>query len=103
MIFHFYIYAYEYKILELAALYLCSSVVLTLLLHEFFFSLVFETQPRIGFYRVPTHRRVPHRKFIFIIPSYFKIEILNLPYTIVTEMQQKVNHNSSDCATENSN
>ena len=47
-------------------------------------------RPKIGCYRLPTHRRIAHRKF-FIITSYFKIEILVFTYTIVTYVQEMVN------------
>ena len=46
------------------------------LLHEFFSLSVFEILLKIGCYCLPTHRRGVHRKF-FIIPSYFKIEIVD--------------------------
>ena len=42
--------------------------------HEFYFTSIFEIYPKIGSYRLATHRRGAHRK-IFLIPSYFRIEI----------------------------
>ena len=61
------------------------------MLHEFFFSSVLERQPKIGCYRLPTHRRGAQRNFFFIIPSLFKNRKFWLTYTIVTAMQQRVN------------
>ena len=55
------------------------------LLHQFFFSSVFEINRKIGCNRLPTHRQI----FLFI-PSYFKIKIFGHMYTIVTDMQQRV-------------
>ena len=41
-----------------------------------FSSLLERQSKKIGPYRLPTHSQGAHRNF-FIIPSYFKIEILN--------------------------
>ena len=53
------------------------------LLPEFFFSSFFETYPKIGSLRLPTHSRDAHRNF-FMIPSYSKIEILAIRDEFVT-------------------
>ena len=39
-----------------------------------FFPSIFESLPKIGSYRLPTHGRDAHKNF-FMIPSYFKIKI----------------------------
>ena len=46
------------------------------LVPEFLFSSFFGTQPKIGSFRLPTHRRDAHRIFFLVIPSSFRIEIL---------------------------
>ena len=48
------------------------------LLHEFFFSSLLEKQTKMGCYLLPTHGRGAHRIFFLIIPSDFKIEILDI-------------------------
>ena len=51
-----------------------STININPLLHKFFFSSVFEAMPRIGCYRLPTHRRGAHGKFLlsfFIKKSKF--------------------------------
>ena len=57
--------------------FLCHLLVfqLTLYLLKSVFLSVFETQPKIGSFRLPTHRRGAHRNFS-TIPSYFKIQVL---------------------------
>ena len=42
---------------------LISIIFFNPLLHEFFFSLVLEIEPKLGSYRLPTRRRSDHRKF----------------------------------------
>ena len=39
----------------------------------------------IGSFRLPTHRRGAHRKFVSMIPSLFKIKILALRRTYNTK------------------
>ena len=53
------------------------------------FSSVLERPPKIGFYRLPTHRRGAHRNFF---PSYFKIEILAVRDDIVTLGHKGLTH-----------
>ena len=53
-----------------------SDHVLNLLLHEFFFSLVLERQPKIGCHIVYRLIDAALIGIFFIIPSYFKIENL---------------------------
>ena len=54
-------------------LYIVSSIIF--LFVSFIMSNILKRQPKIGCYRLPIHRRGVHRIF-FMIPSYYKIEIL---------------------------
>ena len=53
--------------------------------HEFFFSLVLERQPKIGSYRLPTHRRSSNRN-CFDFPFLFFNLNFGHTYTIVTDI-----------------
>ena len=57
------------------------------LLYEFFRLHVFEKQPKIGSYRLPTYRCCTHRNF-FDYPFLFWNLNFGHPYSIVTAMQQ---------------
>ena len=47
-----------------------------------------ERQPKIGPYRLPTHRRGAHRIFFFFDgPFLFKNQNFGYTYTFVTDMQ----------------
>ena len=48
----------------------------------FFFSSFFVTYLKIGSFRLPTHRRDAHRKFLLRIPSLIKIENFGRTYYI---------------------
>ena len=52
-----------------------SSLWLNPLFREFYFTSIFEIQPKIGPYRLPTHRHGAYSNFFSIILSYFRIEI----------------------------
>ena len=57
------------------------------------FFVVLERQPKIGSYRLPTHRRSAHRNFLFI-SSYLPFLFYGNTLTIVTDMQQRVNRSN---------
>ena len=44
------------------------------LLHEFYFSSIFATKPKIACHCLPTHRRGAHGKFFSMFPSYSKLK-----------------------------
>ena len=50
----------------------CSIKAVNPLLHELFLSSILERQPRIGCYRLLTHRHGAHRKLFLTIPFYLK-------------------------------
>ena len=64
------------------------------LLHGLFFSSVFEIKRKVGCYRLSTHRRSDHRKFLSSSLLILKSKFWPYTYTIVTDMQQRVNNYS---------
>ena len=62
-----------------------SSNLTNLLLHEFYVLSMFGIYPKIGRYRLPTHRCGNHKKFF---PSYFKILIFCQMFLLDRVMQQ---------------
>ena len=62
------------------------------LLPETFFSSHFEMQPKIGWYRLPTHERDAHKKFFPMITSYFKNEISTIREQMVPLVSNRLPH-----------